>query len=89
MLVTMPFVLLLLDYWPLNRFHLRKRCARPGFCSGCGCFEKIPLLVLAAGIVRGDGPIPRKSMGQTLDQAVLRAAAGKMPWYPTSPTFGR
>jgi len=26
MLVTLPFVLLLLDYWPLNRFQLRRDC---------------------------------------------------------------
>ncbi len=44
MLVTMPFVLLLLDYWPLNRLSgfsprvLLRRVA-----------EKIPLLVLAVG----------------------------------------
>ena len=50
MLVTLPFVLLLLDYWPLNRLSgfsprvLLRRVA-----------EKIPLLVLAVGIVRGDG----------------------------------
>jgi protein O-mannosyl-transferase len=39
--VTLPFVLLLLDYWPLNRFENQKlsRLIR----------EKIPLLVLAAG----------------------------------------
>jgi len=39
--VTLPFVLLLLDYWPLNRFdQLRKL---PGLI-----LEKIPLLALAA-----------------------------------------
>jgi Flp pilus assembly protein TadD len=39
MLVTVPFVLLLLDYWPLQRTHNLRRLV----------VEKIPLLVLAAG----------------------------------------
>jgi hypothetical protein len=38
MLVTMPFVLLLLDYWPLRRFGR----------NGSVLAEKLPLLVLAA-----------------------------------------
>jgi Flp pilus assembly protein TadD len=47
MLVTMPFVLLLLDYWPLGRFQLTTfratfRALRPLFR------EKIPLFLLAA-----------------------------------------
>jgi protein O-mannosyl-transferase len=37
MLVTLPFVLLLLDYWPLNRFHQRLRVI----------VEKLPLLALS------------------------------------------
>jgi len=49
MLVTMPFVLLLLDYWPLNRFEsampnaqrLRDRILRL-------VFEKLPFFLLAA-----------------------------------------
>lgn len=39
MLVTLPFVLLLLDYWPLQRTTDFKRCL----------VEKIPFLLLAAG----------------------------------------
>ncbi len=55
MLVTLPFVLLLLDYWPLNRF------ARPGVAAARSTaghldkqpwprliLEKIPLLILSA-----------------------------------------
>jgi len=47
MLVTLPFVLLLLDYWPLGRFQLTNLRAtfhalRPLF------WEKIPLFLLAA-----------------------------------------
>jgi hypothetical protein len=48
MVATLPFVLLLLDYWPLGRFHnLRSSSAWRGkrFRSLCPC----------RGIVRGDG----------------------------------
>ena len=38
MLVTLPLVLLLLDYWPLGRFSLRRRMV----------LEKLPLFALAA-----------------------------------------
>jgi tetratricopeptide (TPR) repeat protein len=44
MLVTFPFVLLLLDYWPLGR--LKYPPAWPAFCSLL--WEKVPLLALAA-----------------------------------------
>jgi tetratricopeptide (TPR) repeat protein len=40
--VTLPFVLLLLDYWPLNRFDQPRKLSRL-------ILEKIPLLALAAG----------------------------------------
>jgi Flp pilus assembly protein TadD len=42
MLVTLPFVLLLLDFWPLNRFQI----GQPG-CSRL-VFEKIPLFLISA-----------------------------------------
>jgi len=42
MLVTLPFVLLLLDYWPLKRFQFRQ----PGKLRLI--LEKLPLLVLSA-----------------------------------------
>jgi tetratricopeptide (TPR) repeat protein len=41
MLVTLPFVLLLLDYWPLGRLTSRSRAVR-------AVIEKLPLLALAA-----------------------------------------
>jgi tetratricopeptide (TPR) repeat protein len=41
-MVTLPFVLLLLDYWPLRRFEQPRRL--PGLV-----LEKVPLLALAAG----------------------------------------
>ena len=40
--VTLPFVLLLLDYWPLHRFEQPRKLSRL-------ILEKIPLLALAAG----------------------------------------
>ena len=46
MLVTIPFVLLLLDYWPLRRFEARK--SRTGRQLLRLILEKIPLIVLAA-----------------------------------------
>ena len=52
MVVTLPFVLLLLDYWPLNRFkagqtnnHTGK--SDPGLAALRLVYEKIPLFVLA------------------------------------------
>ncbi len=55
MLVTLPFVLLLLDYWPLGRFSSVPAAAEPGTAAGLETpwtptrllIEKIPLLLLA------------------------------------------
>jgi len=44
MLVTLPFALLLLDYWPLGRLKFG-----PGF-SWRLCVEKIPFLAMSAGL---------------------------------------
>jgi protein O-mannosyl-transferase len=56
MLVTLPFVLLLLDYWPLNRFapassakSNRNRRVEPPANIRRIFLEKIPLLFLSAG----------------------------------------
>ena len=46
MLVTIPFILLLLDYWPLRRFEARK--SNTGRQLLRLILEKIPLIVLAA-----------------------------------------
>jgi Tfp pilus assembly protein PilF len=58
MLVTLPFVLLLIDYWPLRRFRLRPKNTEndlqetkigcPELSSSRLIFEKIPLIVLVA-----------------------------------------
>jgi hypothetical protein len=53
MLVTLPFVLLLLDYWPLNRFHTRTTNA-PSIAQQPRAlllvWEKLPLMVIAAAV---------------------------------------
>src|SRR5262249_45382637 len=46
MLVTLPFVLLLLDYWPLERFEARKSNTGRQFVRLI--LEKIPLIALSA-----------------------------------------
>jgi len=53
MLVTLPFVLLLLDYWPLKRFRLGssddgQECRPRSFYFGM-VWEKLPLFLLSAG----------------------------------------
>jgi tetratricopeptide (TPR) repeat protein len=47
MLVTLPFVMLLLDYWPLRRFQLSKASDQWSVVRGL-VVEKIPLFVLVA-----------------------------------------
>ncbi len=47
MLVTLPFVLLLLDYWPLNRRQTTDNRRQKG--SGTLVLEKVPLLILSVG----------------------------------------
>jgi len=47
MLVTWPFVMLLLDYWPLRRWQSAKSKAQPGKVRNL-ILEKIPLFVLVA-----------------------------------------
>ena len=50
MLVTVPFVLLLLDYWPLNRFS-NPAAPRKGFSIPKRILiEKLPLLALSLGV---------------------------------------
>ncbi|MDD4352563.1 MAG: tetratricopeptide repeat protein [Candidatus Gracilibacteria bacterium] len=55
MLVTLPFILLLLDWWPLQRFRIETPInnVKQFLCSkntGWLFLEKIPLLVLAVGV---------------------------------------
>lgn len=81
MLVTLPFLLLLLDYWPLGR-------CRPGQGAAKGLFlEKLPLLALAAVIgvitlyaqekVGAVAPLREISLGSRLSTALAAYL-----WYP-------
>ena len=50
MLVTVPFLLLLLDYWPLKRARLAGQEKKAGGVDGARLMiEKVPFLVLAVG----------------------------------------
>lgn len=50
MAVTLPFALLLLDYWPLRRMASAEGAERIGLKAALFCFvEKIPLFALAGG----------------------------------------
>ncbi|HWY40759.1 MAG TPA: tetratricopeptide repeat protein [Chthoniobacterales bacterium] len=49
MLVTLPAILLLLDYWPLNRSRRSEAGSQKEFTPARLVLEKIPLLVLAIG----------------------------------------
>ncbi|HYR22992.1 MAG TPA: tetratricopeptide repeat protein [Chthoniobacterales bacterium] len=51
MLVTLPIILLLLDYWPLNRNQKSEVTGQKSFTSSKLIFEKIPLFILSAGSV--------------------------------------
>jgi len=48
MLVTLPFVLILLDYWPLGRLQWGHRCGHQGQPARRLIAEKIPLFILSA-----------------------------------------
>jgi tetratricopeptide (TPR) repeat protein len=92
MLVTLPFVLLLLDYWPLNRFPVEKT---PGANRTTAIFlvrEKIPLFILAAVfslttalVQKAGGGISSAAQYPVADRiwnAIIAYAvyAGKMIW---------
>jgi Tfp pilus assembly protein PilF len=64
MLVTLPFVLLLLDYWPLGRLRLPSEAGASSFAGRRVIVEKLPLLALAAAscvatfIAQGNAVVP-------------------------------
>ena len=88
MLVTLPFVLLLLDYWPLQRFEARSPFAPPWRLVR----EKIPLFVVSAvfsGVVylvqQQEGAVRTMaefSVGQRVGNALVAYVAyiGKFAW---------
>lgn len=48
MVVTLPVVLLLLDYWPLDRFRAEGRAGTPGEIAKHRIVEKLPLFAMSA-----------------------------------------
>jgi protein O-mannosyl-transferase len=48
MAVTLPFALLLIDYWPLNRYDESESSGKSRITFGYALLEKIPLLVMSA-----------------------------------------
>ncbi len=64
MLVTLPFVLILLDYWPLQRFErkrsFRKKHAAPSK-QRAGIGERVPV-----SIYKGEGKTSRKNVLKTM-----------------------
>ena len=94
MVITLPFVLLLLDYWPLGRIEKGPKGPRPVMQAPISrlLFEKLPLLALsgasavitmraqqAGGAVRS---ITQFSLGVRLENAVVAYATylWKMVW---------
>jgi Flp pilus assembly protein TadD len=72
-LVTLPFVLLLLDFWPLERLSFspgggRGRGALGGLGPGAAVAEKLPLFLAAAG-----------SVFMTLISHPMQTTAGEIP----------
>jgi Tfp pilus assembly protein PilF len=52
MIITLPFAMLLLDYWPLNRFPTSENSADPSIAKSSLTrllLEKIPLFLMSAG----------------------------------------
>jgi protein O-mannosyl-transferase len=52
MVITLPFAMLLLDYWPLNRFPISENSAGPSIAKSSLTrllLEKIPLFLMSAG----------------------------------------
>ncbi len=93
MLVTLPLVLLLLDYWPLRRLEFAAVNDTPvgsGKRSGRFSFpmrlvlEKLPLLLLAAVSCLTTYWV--QSEGSALNEHILVGRGSATPWCPTSLT---
>ena len=90
MLVTLPFVLLLLDYWPLRRFELSTLNPQPSTPSPFIRRRKLPFLALAAAssvitfiVQRKGGAVSTSlSLGARIANALVSYVRyiGKMFW---------
>ncbi len=83
MVVTLPFVLLLLDYWPLRRFE------NDGLTVGQSLLEKVPLFVLSVAsclvTIWAAASGPRDMVALEFAQRLNSAALG--PWRYLSEIF--
>lgn len=91
MLVSLPIVMLLLDYWPLRRLSLERAKDRP-WAGWKLLWEKVPLLALSAGscvvtyLAQRTGgaviEIARFPLGMRIENALVAYAKyiGKMFW---------
>ena len=88
MLVTLPFVLLLLDYWPLGRMELASRRApasdsRASRSAGLTWLvvEKLPLAGAGGRLLRGDVSGPRDSSDVSLTALAAAFADCQCPGF--------
>ena len=84
MLVTLPFVLLLLDYWPLNRlFH--QPSPTQGNSTGGICVnrravvEKIPLLALSFALCAATMLVPKGAGNPAVEHIPFLVRVGEFP----------
>ena len=81
MLVTLPFVLLLLDYWPLGRIVAGHSVAPPRV-RACWLVRKSSrLLGAGGGFLRGDARWPRRRPSQRLDGSSPPSGGGQRPGF--------
>ncbi len=71
MIMTLPIILLLLDFWPLNRFHFQDSSRENARLALRLFAEKIPLFMVAAVF----------AMITYASQSKLGAFDGSIPWY--------
>ncbi len=83
-LVTLPFVLLFLDYWPLQRFEQLGPVHQPEYFGIPRrlILEKIPLLALASGACALTVLVAGKGVPATALFPFPWLHASAMPWFP-------
>ena len=92
MLVTWPFVLLLLDYWPLRRYQWRRGTGTAGFFRALVPLvrEKLPLFCLAAA---SDGHYVRRAVARRSSPHISYRCPFRYAWltrsFPTQNIFSR
>ncbi len=83
MVVTLPFVLLLLDYWPLNRLfalsQVRSDSSKWGSVKWRVLLEKIPLLALSCGLCVATMLGPKEVASVDVEQVPFWIRMGEAP----------